>query len=77
MNNSRPDSVAPPQPINPHVRYLLFGWLGIAYGLFMGVDMCNGHMEFGIGMMFFAMTMTPVAAVVFQNMWIKKYGGFQ
>jgi len=58
---------------NPHVRYLLFGWLGVMYGMVMGYALSGLAPHAGIYMLFGAMIVGPLVTSICQSHYIKKH----
>jgi hypothetical protein len=56
----------------PHVRYLLFGWLGVLSGMIMGYELSTNHPQYALIMELVIMLLSTLAAALFQNRWYKK-----
>jgi hypothetical protein len=62
-----------PTDKGPHVRYLIFGWLGILYGMVMAENVTIGHDPAVSSLMLFgAMPISLIAAAIAQSRWHKK-----
>jgi predicted lipid-binding transport protein (Tim44 family) len=56
----------------PHVRYLLFFWIGQIAGLLMGHPLFQGNPIHAVYMLFGFLIIGLIATVIFQQIWLRK-----